>query len=226
MFPPPHTHPIYQTVVVRVPTPPVLILPFPLFYLQSPLSGAPGPCFPFSLFFFFFCPSCLELDLVRKPLKAHPNLLLSGQDSCSLCPSAIGHFFPGFPAFLRSSSPVGRVSQEGEGRRQLSQTRQDGSEGMGEKAAVFWRWGTGEERAAPLQSRAEQRGCRGGSGGSVIRAEIDAKGRHRRQRESIKREDHIRSDRESFKLQGCCHHRGGVGGWKEGALEPREGGEF
>lgn len=124
---------------------------------------------------------------------------------------------------------MGRVSQEGEGRRQLSQTRQDGSEGMGEKAAVFWRWGTGEERAAPLQSRAEQRGCRGGSGGSVIRAEIDAKGRHRRQRESIKREDHIRSDRESFKLQGCCHHRGGVGGggrrepWSQGRVESSEG---
>lgn len=45
----------------------------------------------------------------------------------------------------------------------------------------------------------------------MIRAEIDVKGRHRRQRESIKREDHIRGDRESFKLQGCCHHGGGVG---------------
>lgn len=75
--------------------------------------------------------------------------------------------------------------------------------------------------------RAEQRGCRGGSGGSVIRAEIDVKGRHRRQRESIKREDHIRGDRESFKLQGCCHHGGGGWWWgEEGALEPREGGEF
>lgn len=69
---------------------------------------------------------------------------------------------------------------------------------------------------------AEQRGCRAASGSRVIRAEIDVEGRHRRQRESIKREDRIRGDRESFKLQGCCHH----GGWKEGALEPREGGEF
>jgi hypothetical protein len=48
------------------------------------------------------------------------------------------------------------------------------------------------------------------------------KGRHRPQSESIKPEDRIRGDRESFKLQGCCHH----GEWKEGALEPREGGEF
>lgn len=84
----------------------------------------------------------------------------------------------------------------------------------------------GKGRASAEQSRAEQRGCRGGSGGPVIRAEIDVKGRHRRQRESIKREDHIRGDRESFKLQGCCDHGGGVGVWKEGALEPREGGEF
>lgn len=61
----------------------------------------------------------------------------------------------------------------------------------------------------------------------MIRAEIDVKGRHRRQRESIKREDHIRGDRESFKLQGCCHHGGGGWWWgEEGALEPREGGEF
>lgn len=54
----------------------------------------------------------------------------------------------------------------------------------------------------------------------MIRAEIDVKGRHRRQRESIKREDHIRGDRESFKLQGCCHHGGGVvvgGGGSPGA---------
>lgn len=56
----------------------------------------------------------------------------------------------------------------------------------------------------------------------MISAEIDVKGRHRRQRESIKREDRIRGDRESFKLQGCCHH----GERKEGALEPREDGEF
>lgn len=48
---------------------------------------------------------------------------------------------------------MGRVSQEGEGRRQLSQTRHDGSEGMREKAAVFWRWGTGEERAASAEQR-------------------------------------------------------------------------
>lgn len=64
-------------------------------------------------------------------------------------------------------------------------------------------------KGPPLQSRAE--GLPSRSGGSVIRAEIDVKGRHRRQRESIKREDHIRGDRESFKLQGCCHHGGGVG---------------
>lgn len=50
----------------------------------------------------------------------------------------------------------------------------------------------------------------------MIRAQIDVKGRHRRQRESIKREDHIRGDRESFKLQGCCH-RGGMGGGRPGA---------
>lgn len=50
----------------------------------------------------------------------------------------------------------------------------------------------------------------------MIRAEIDVKGRHRRQRESIKREDHIRGDRESFKLQGGCHR----GGWEEAGLEP------
>lgn len=40
-------------------------------FISHLLSGAPGPCFPFSLFFFFFCLSCLELDLVRKLLKAH-----------------------------------------------------------------------------------------------------------------------------------------------------------
>lgn len=56
----------------------------------------------------------------------------------------------------------------------------------------------------------------------MIRTEIDVKGRHRRQRESIKREDHIRGDRESFKLQGCCHR----GGWEEAGLEPRKGGAF
>lgn len=66
------------------------------------------------------------------------------------------------------------------------------------------------------------RGDRAGSGVGVIRTEIDVKRCHRRQRESIKREDHIRGDRESFKLQGCCHQ----GGWEEAGLEPRESGEF
>lgn len=75
-------------------------------------------------------------------------------------------------------------------------------------------WGGGQEERV--------RGDGAGSGGGVIRTEIDVKGRHRRQRESIKREDHIRGDRESFKLQGCCHR----GGWEEAGLEPREGGEF
>lgn len=105
---------------------------------------------------------------------------------------------------------MGQVSQE---------DRHYRSEGTGEKAAgVLEVGGSGGKGWAS----AERRGCGAGRGSSVIRAEIDGKGRHRRQRESIKREAHIRGDRESFKLQGCCHH----GGWKEGALEPREGGEF
>lgn len=80
----------------------------------------------------------------------------------------------------------------------------------------------GGERQGLGAHEVRVRGDRAGSGGTVIRTEIDVKGRHRRQRESIKREDHIRGDRESFKLQGCCHR----GGWEEAGLEPREGGEF
>lgn len=76
---------------------------------------------------------------------------------------------------------------------------------------VFWRWGTAEGRGWAAAGR-RGGGCRAGRGSSVIRAEIDGKGRHRRQRESIKREDHIRGDRESFKLQGLLPPRGVEGG--------------
>lgn len=52
----------------------------------------------------------------------------------------------------------------------------------------------------------------------MIRAEIDVEARHRRQRESIKPEDHIRGDRESFKLQGGCHGGGGEAGLESRVL--------
>lgn len=136
-----------------------------------------------------------------------------------------GHWFPLSPAFLKSAAlgwgkPHGRVKEEvsGPGPRHYS------SGGMGEAAAgvleVGDSGGTGLGRC-----RAERGGCRAGRGSSVIRAEIDGKGRHRRQRESIKREDHIRGDRESFKLQGLLPPRGGGRRqpWSQGRVQGSEG---
>lgn len=126
-----------------------------------------------------------------------------------------GHWFPWSPAFLKSAAlgwgkPHGRVKEEvcGPGPRHYSSGGT--GDGVGAAAGVLE---VGDSRGTGLgRCRAERGGCRAGRGSSVIRAEIDGKGRHRRQRESIKREDHIRGDRESFKLQGLLPPRGVEGG--------------
>lgn len=126
------------------------------------------------------------------------------------------------------SSPLGHILDVEKGRRQPSRAlaflplgKGRGEEG---RPGGGWKWGDSERKGGSKGwgPGGEGLGETAGSGGGVIRAEIDVKGRHRRQRESIKREDHIRGDRESFKLQGCCHQ----GGWEAAGLEPREGGEF